>query len=451
MALGGFLRQSTAVDILIGPFLDEDDGKTAETGLTLSQADVKLSKNGQALAQKNDVTAATHDSDGYYNCELDATDTDTVGQLTVIVHESGALPVRHEYQVVAENVHEWHVAKTGNDGNSGHSFEDALLTVSQAITNAAHGDTIILWPGTYSEGINFGDKELNLKGKHHTKCLISATDGPAISADSGDSIENLAVYAVGASSYGISLYSDSFVKIRHCKIFGRTDGIVTVGVCTDVLIERCTCSSGYDGVNLSGLLRGVVKSSTFYSDGSYGTAPARGGYLGGNAVYDNCLFEGEKTISSSVGAYGVSNWTNAAMNLCFHNTTFRASQSHADSIGNAIGFHAGGSVSIQLTFANCTFEAVVTNGDGDAYAFNLNSAGAKVVCENCVFKSSSENGTAYDIKVDAGSFVASNCLYATSSGTITQMNTGWAAAAETECENALTALDIEKIPPRSVQ
>jgi len=101
MAFGGFLKQSTAVDILIGPFVDEDDGKTAETGLTL---DVELSKNGQALANKNDATVPVHDAagtvDGYYNCELDATDTNTVGQLTVVAHVAGALPVRLDFQVV---------------------------------------------------------------------------------------------------------------------------------------------------------------------------------------------------------------------------------------------------------------------------------------------------------------------------------------------------------------
>ncbi|NIV10440.1 MAG: hypothetical protein GWN62_03830, partial [Aliifodinibius sp.] len=106
MGFGGILKQSTAVDVLIGPFVDEDDGKTAETGLTLAQADIKLSKNGQTLAQKNDNTSASHDANGYYNCELDATDTNTCGQLTLIVHESGALPVRHDYHVVEEAIYD---------------------------------------------------------------------------------------------------------------------------------------------------------------------------------------------------------------------------------------------------------------------------------------------------------------------------------------------------------
>ena len=53
MSFGGYLQANTAVDILIGPFVDDTDGKTAEPGLTI---DVELSKNGQALANKHEAT-----------------------------------------------------------------------------------------------------------------------------------------------------------------------------------------------------------------------------------------------------------------------------------------------------------------------------------------------------------------------------------------------------------
>ena len=99
---GGYLQANTAVDVLIGPFVDDSDGVTTEEGLTISQGDVLLSKNGQALAQKNDADAATHDDNGYYNCELDTTDTNTEGTLTVTINESGALPVRVDFVVVAQ-------------------------------------------------------------------------------------------------------------------------------------------------------------------------------------------------------------------------------------------------------------------------------------------------------------------------------------------------------------
>jgi hypothetical protein len=99
-----WLKQSTAVTLKIGPFLDETDGKTAETGLTIAQADVRLSKNGANIAQKNEATTCTHDELGIYGCPIDTTDTATLGRLQLFIHESGALPVWHEFMVVPANV-----------------------------------------------------------------------------------------------------------------------------------------------------------------------------------------------------------------------------------------------------------------------------------------------------------------------------------------------------------
>lgn len=119
MGFQGFLKQSTAVDVLIGPFVDSTDGDTEETGLTIAQADVRLSKNGQTGAQKSDVTTCAHDADGFYNCELDATDTDTVGQLTLYVHVAGALAVRHDYHVIEEAIYDalYGASAAGYDAN----------------------------------------------------------------------------------------------------------------------------------------------------------------------------------------------------------------------------------------------------------------------------------------------------------------------------------------------
>lgn len=99
------LKQSTATTVLLGPFVDETDGKTAETGLTISQADVLLWKEGgTTMAQKNEATSCTHRSNGYYTCPLNTTDTATPGVLHVTVHESGALPIKDTFYIVHANV-----------------------------------------------------------------------------------------------------------------------------------------------------------------------------------------------------------------------------------------------------------------------------------------------------------------------------------------------------------
>lgn len=118
-----FLKQSTAVTIKLGPFVDSTDAVTAETGLTISQADIRLSKNGGAFAQTNNAAGATHDENGYYGVPLNTTDTGTLGILKVAVNESGALPVWQEFIVVPANVYDSLVAGTDN-------FDTEVVTAS---------------------------------------------------------------------------------------------------------------------------------------------------------------------------------------------------------------------------------------------------------------------------------------------------------------------------------
>lgn len=101
-----YLKQSTAVSVILGPFVDSTDGATAETGLTISQADIRLSKNAGAFAQKSDTAGATHMENGHYSAALNATDTNTLGHLRVAVAESGALPVWRDFLVLPANVYD---------------------------------------------------------------------------------------------------------------------------------------------------------------------------------------------------------------------------------------------------------------------------------------------------------------------------------------------------------
>lgn len=101
-----FLKQSTSVDLPIGPFVDDADGFTPETSLTLTQPDIRLKKNAGNWAQKNASQTLSHEENGWYEVTLDATDTDTLGHLMVAVYESGALPVWREFLVVPANTYD---------------------------------------------------------------------------------------------------------------------------------------------------------------------------------------------------------------------------------------------------------------------------------------------------------------------------------------------------------
>jgi hypothetical protein len=129
------LKQSTAVDIGFGPFVDSTDGFTPKTALTITQPDIRLKKNGGAWAQKNAAQTLTHEENGWYEIALDATDTNTLGVLLVAVNETGALPVFKEFLVVPANVYDSLVAGTHwlpvTSLQADFSISGATLTVKQ--------------------------------------------------------------------------------------------------------------------------------------------------------------------------------------------------------------------------------------------------------------------------------------------------------------------------------
>jgi hypothetical protein len=112
--MSGFLRQNTAVTVMIGEFLDDSDGKTAKGSLTLTPSDIYLSKNGEAYSGKHEGTNASSDASlvGWYTCPLDDTDTSGSGTLQLAVHVAGALPVWDSWTILPANVYD---SITGTD------------------------------------------------------------------------------------------------------------------------------------------------------------------------------------------------------------------------------------------------------------------------------------------------------------------------------------------------
>ena len=101
-----FLKQSTAYTFRFGPFLDDGDGKTAETGLTIEDSHVRVSKAGANFIDKAETSNSAHDEAGFYVVVLNATDTNTVGELQIACHISGALPVFKTFYVLEEAIYD---------------------------------------------------------------------------------------------------------------------------------------------------------------------------------------------------------------------------------------------------------------------------------------------------------------------------------------------------------
>ena len=134
-----FLKQSTAYTFRMGPFLDDTDGKTAETGLTIEDSHVRVSKAGGNFIDKNESSNSSHDEAGFYIVVLDTTDTNTVGELLIAAHISGALPVFVTFQVVEEAIYDALFAASAD-----------LITKVDAIDTVV--DAILVDTGTTLDG-----------------------------------------------------------------------------------------------------------------------------------------------------------------------------------------------------------------------------------------------------------------------------------------------------------
>ncbi len=97
------LKQSTATDIHLGPFISNTDFKTVNSTLGLTQSDVRLSKNGATFAQLSSVLALTHSENGHFKIPLSSTDTNTLGRLRIVINKSGTLQVWQDYMVWPAN------------------------------------------------------------------------------------------------------------------------------------------------------------------------------------------------------------------------------------------------------------------------------------------------------------------------------------------------------------
>jgi hypothetical protein len=170
-----------AATIKAGPFVDDADGTTLQTGLTITQAEVRLSKNGGDIAQKNQSSSATHDELGIYDVSLNAIDTNTAGTLEVYIYDAGSLIWWDEYEVAAAEPGKLYVSKSGSDSNNGYSWGTAKLTLPAAKTAASAGTTIHVGPGTYTLAASDNLAKAGVSWHGDTNAHITSPD--AISAE----------------------------------------------------------------------------------------------------------------------------------------------------------------------------------------------------------------------------------------------------------------------------
>jgi len=140
------LKEDTATQVAIGPFLDGTDGVTPETALTVGDWLCDIVKHADSSMAKTDLTItassgsndAAHLGEGVYSLELTATDTNTAGRLFLMcTHATHTtfVPVFHEFMVMPAQEYD---SLYGTDTLQTHPVEIAndLITAASIAADA---------------------------------------------------------------------------------------------------------------------------------------------------------------------------------------------------------------------------------------------------------------------------------------------------------------------------
>lgn len=322
------LKQSTAVDIGLGPFVDDTDGKTAETALSIAQADVRLKKNNGNWAQKSDTNSATHEENGWYEVALNTTDTGTLGILIVNVSKTGALPVWREFMVVPANVYDSLVA--GSD-------------VLQADVTQFNGTN-----GTFASG----RPEVNTS--HVAGSSVSTS-----SAQIGVNVVNAGGTAWGsgaitaASIASGALTSAKFAAGALDAVWSVTTRLLTAG--TNIVLAKGTGVTGFNDLDASGV-RGAVGLASANLDTQIGTL-ATASALSTVAGYVDTEVAAIKAVTDALPDAGALTSLATASALATVDSNVDAIKAKTDSLT----FTTAGQVDANVQYVN----DVEVAGDGD--------------------------------------------------------------------------------------
>jgi len=304
----------------------------------------------------------------------------------------------------------WHVAKTGNDSNSGHAGQypvnlanDAKLTIAAAVSAAASGDTIIIWPGTYDESLDISstgaNKALNIVGTHRQLCKIAKSSGYAATLKIGSytNLKNLTVEAVNPNKAIEGDSGATNITIEDCNIVGTYDGL-NIYSAQHIFIRNCYIKGTYDAANFGSINNLVCERSIFITDGTYSSsADFRGAHIGpGTGIFRDCIFIGART--SGTGAIG------------------------------GLDLNSGSSPTL-VVCENCLFK-VAGSGTHSGIAFGVRVQNlGKLALNNCSFSTSGVGSSTADLRqTGTGILIVSSSSYAATYGTITQSDATWANA-----------------------
>jgi len=132
----------------------------------------------------------------------------------------------------------------GSDLNEGLSRANAFKTIAKAIVSAGDGDEILVWPGVYTEPVNFSDKAITLRSAADA-AIIEAPGQDAVTFHAGHGSDTvLKNFVIRNSATGISI-NFANPTLTNLTIVQNDFGIVAYD--SDPQISNCILWDNRDG------------------------------------------------------------------------------------------------------------------------------------------------------------------------------------------------------------
>lgn len=237
------LRADTIVEVPIGPAIAVGDGFTPVTTLTIAGADeAELIKHGATTSGGLAGTLAAYTAvvDGYYHLDLSATETDTEGQLTIVIQDDSLiLPIRNDFVVLNAVAYD---ALYAADGTDTLNVNVTTMAANSIATGVIATDAI----GTTAMAANSIAADVMAAGSIATGVMATDSIGTAamaagsISAGtiaSGEltNIENEIWDALKSAHVGANSFGD-FLDIEVSGRLASADINLTAGVLDEVAV-----------------------------------------------------------------------------------------------------------------------------------------------------------------------------------------------------------------------
>jgi len=175
-------------------------------------------------------------------------------------------------EVETQGILAYHVdGANGNDSNIGTTHETAFATIGRGIEAAEEGDTVLVWPGVYSEMVDFAGKGITIRSAGHP-AVIENPGNFAVACYSGEGPGSvLEHFVIRNSDTGIFLLGSS-PTINHVTVVDNSDYGVWASPDSEPAISNSIFSN--NGENLVGCEAQYSWTET--------TPPAFGDAEGGN-------------------------------------------------------------------------------------------------------------------------------------------------------------------------